>query len=202
MFHVKHQALLEAFPQASANLESYANWLATEGVIRGLIGPREVERIWDRHLANCAALVELIPNGASVIDIGSGAGLPGLVVAIVRPDCQVTLIEPLLRRSEFLQEVATDLRLANVTVVRARAEQVKDRRANVVTARAVAPLERLLGWAMPLVAPGGELLAMKGSNAAQEITDAQGKLGNYQVEIHQVGQAIVDPPTTIVRVIR
>lgn len=199
---MKHQALLEAFPQASVNLESYANWLATEGVIRGLIGPREVERIWDRHLANCAALVELIPSGASVIDIGSGAGLPGLVVAIVRPDCQVTLIEPLLRRSEFLQEVATDLGLTNVTVVRARAEQVKDRKANVVTARAVAPLERLLGWAMPLVAPGGELLAMKGSNAAQEITDAQGKLGKYQVEIHQVGQAIVDPPTTIVRVTR
>ena len=199
---MKHQALLEAFPQASVNLESYANWLATEGVIRGLIGPREVERIWDRHLANCAALVELIPSGASVIDIGSGAGLPGLVVAIVRPDCQVTLIEPLLRRSEFLQEVATDLGLTNVTVVRARAEQVKDRKANVVTARAVAPLERLLGWAMPLVAPGGELLAMKGSNAAQEITDAQGKLGKYQVEIHRVGQAIVDPPTTIVRVTR
>jgi 16S rRNA (guanine527-N7)-methyltransferase len=202
MFHVKHQALLEAFPSAGPNLESYANWLATEGVVRGLIGPREVDRIWDRHLANCAALAELITTGASVIDIGSGAGLPGLVVAIIRPDCQVTLVEPLLRRSEFLQEVATDLSLENVTVIRARAEQVKDRKASVVTARAVAPLERLLGWAMPLVAPGGELLAMKGSNAAQEIVDAHGKLSKYQVEICQVGQAIVDPPTTIVRVTR
>jgi len=202
MFHVKHQALIDAFPAASANLESYANWLATDGVIRGLIGPREVERIWDRHLANCAALAELIPSGASVIDIGSGAGLPGLVLAIVRPDCQVTLVEPLLRRSEFLQEVATDLNLTNVEVIRARAEQVKNRKARIVTARAVAPLERLLGWAMPLVAPGGELLAMKGSNAAQEIADAHGKLVKYQVEIHQVGQAIVDPPTTIVRVTR
>ena len=202
MFHVKHQALLEAFPSAGTNLESYANWLATEGVVRGLIGPREVDRIWDRHLANCAALAELIATGSSVIDIGSGAGLPGLVVAIIRPDCQVTLVEPLLRRSEFLQEVATDLSLENVTVIRARAEQVKDRKASVVTARAVAPLERLLGWAMPLVAPGGELLAMKGSNAAQEIADAHGKLSKYQVEICQVGQAIVDPPTTIVRVTR
>jgi len=202
MFHVKHQALLEAFPSAGPNLESYANWLATEGVVRGLIGPREVDRIWDRHLANCAALAELITTGASVIDIGSGAGLPGLVVAIIRPDCQVTLVEPLLRRSEFLQEVATDLSLENVTVIRARAEQVKDRKASVVTARAVAPLERLLGWAMPLVAPGGELLAMKGSNAAQEIADAHGKLSKYQVEICQAGQAIVDPPTTIVRVTR
>ena len=202
MFHVKHQALLEAFPSAGPNLESYANWLATEGVVRGLIGPREVDRIWDRHLANCAALAELIATGSSVIDIGSGAGLPGLVVAIIRPDCQVTLVEPLLRRSEFLQEVATDLSLENVTVIRARAEQVKDRKASVVTARAVAPLERLLGWAMPLVAPGGELLAMKGSNAAQEIADAHGKLSKYQVEICQVGQAIVDPPTTIVRVTR
>lgn len=199
---MKHQALLEAFPSAGPNLESYANWLATEGVVRGLIGPREVDRIWDRHLANCAALAELIATGSSVIDIGSGAGLPGLVVAIIRPDCQVTLVEPLLRRSEFLQEVATDLSLENVTVIRARAEQVKDRKASVVTARAVAPLERLLGWAMPLVAPGGELLAMKGSNAAQEIADAHGKLSKYQVEICQVGQAIVDPPTTIVRVTR
>jgi len=202
MFHVKHQALLEAFPLAEANLESYANWLATEGVVRGLIGPRELDRIWDRHLANCAALAELIPNGASVIDIGSGAGLPGLVLAIVRPDAQITLVEPLLRRSEFLQEVATDLALENVTVIRARAEQVKDRKALVVTARAVAPLERLVGWAMPLVAQGGELLAMKGSNAAQEILDAQGKLAKYQVEICQVGQEIVDPPTTIVRITR
>lgn len=199
---MKHQALLEAFPSAGPNLELYANWLATEGVVRGLIGPREVDRIWDRHLANCAALAELIATGSSVIDIGSGAGLPGLVVAIIRPDCQVTLVEPLLRRSEFLQEVATDLSLENVTVIRARAEQVKDRKASVVTARAVAPLERLLGWAMPLVAPGGELLAMKGSNAAQEIADAHGKLSKYQVEICQVGQAIVDPPTTIVRVTR
>jgi len=202
MFHVKHQALLEAFPAAGPNLASYAKWLATEGVVRGLIGPREVDRIWDRHLANCAAMAELIPTGASVIDIGSGAGLPGLVLAIVRPDCQVTLVEPLLRRSEFLQEVSIDLGLTNVEVIRARAEQVKNRKADVVTARAVAPLERLLGWAMPLVATGGELLAMKGSNAAQEIADAQAKLGKYQVEIHQVGQAIVDPPTTIVRVTR
>jgi 16S rRNA (guanine527-N7)-methyltransferase len=199
---VKHQALLEAFPAAGPNLETYANWLATEGVVRGLIGPREVERIWDRHLANCAAMSELIPTGASVIDIGSGAGLPGLVLAIVRPDCQVTLVEPLLRRSEFLQEVTTDLGLTNVEVIRARAEQVKNRKADVVTARAVAPLERLLGWAMPLVATGGELLAMKGSNAAQEIAQAQAKLGKFQVEIHQVGQAFVDPPTTIVRVTR
>ena len=202
MFHVKHQALIKTFPDASANLESYANWLATEGVIRGLIGPREVDRIWDRHIANCAVMAELIPNQASVIDIGSGAGLPGLVLAIVRPDCQVTLVEPLLRRSEFLQEVVTDLGLPNVTVIRGRAEQVKDRKARIVTARAVAPLEKLLGWAMPLVEPGGELLAMKGSNAAQEIADAQAKLSKYQVEICQVGQGVVDPLTTIVRVSR
>ena len=199
---MKHQALLNAFPAAGPNLESYANWLATEGVVRGLIGPREVDRIWDRHLANCAVMAELIPSEATIIDIGSGAGLPGLVLAIVRPDCQVTLVEPLLRRSEFLQEVVNDLGLSNVTVIRARAEQVKDRKATVVTARAVAPLERLIGWAMPLVAPGGELLAMKGSNAAQEIADAQNKLSKFQVEICQVGQQIVDPPTTIVRITR
>jgi len=202
MFHVKHHSLVEAFPQAAKSLAAYANWLSTEGVVRGLIGPREVERIWDRHLANCAVVSELIPESASVIDIGSGAGLPGLVIAIVRPDTQVTLVEPLLRRSDFLQEVVLDLQLDNVIVIRGRAEQVKDRKAMVVTARAVAPLEKLVGWAMPLVAKGGELLAMKGASASQEVADAATALARYSVEIHQVGQGIVDPLTTIVRVTR
>jgi len=202
MFHVKHHSLVEAFPQAANSLAAYANWLSTEGVVRGLIGPREVERIWDRHLANCAVVSELIPESASVIDIGSGAGLPGLVIAIVRPDTQVTLVEPLLRRSDFLQEVVLDLQLDNVIVIRGRAEQVKDRKAMVVTARAVAPLEKLVGWAMPLVAKGGELLAMKGASASQEVADAATALARYSVEIHQAGQGIVDPLTTIVRVTR
>ncbi len=133
--------------------ERYAELLATEGVVRGLIGPREAPRLWERHLLNCAVLAELLPEGATVCDIGSGAGLPGLVVAIARPDLRVTLVEPLLRRTTFLDEVVDELGLAgSVEVVRGRAEELHGARTfDVVTSRAVAPLERLLAWSMPLV---------------------------------------------------
>lgn len=197
---MKHQELFNRFPSAESQLVQYANWLETQGFIRGLIGPREVDRIWDRHLVNCAVVADLIADGASIIDIGSGAGLPGLVLAIVRPNSEVTLVEPLLRRSDFLTEVVSDIGLKNVTVVRARAEQVRHLRADVVTARAVAPLKKLLGWAMPLVGPAGELLAMKGSNAATEITQAKAELTGLTAEIVEIGAGLVDPPTTIVRV--
>lgn len=154
--------------------QRYAELLAGPGVERGLIGPREAPRLWERHLLNCAGLATLIPEGATVADLGSGAGLPGLVLALARPDCDVTLVEPLLRRTTFLAEVVEELGLSNVDVVRGRAEDLHGRlEFDVVTARALAPLDRLLGWAMPLVARGGELLAMKGSSAAQEI-DAAG----------------------------
>ena len=150
--------------------EAYAALLATEGVVRGLIGPREAPRLWDRHLLNCAVLGEAIPADVSVCDIGSGAGLPGLVLAIARPDLRITLVEPLLRRTTFLEEVVDQLGLSGVTVLRGRAEEVKERHGfDVVTSRAVAPLERLLRWSMPLVAPHGALVAMKGSSVAEEI---------------------------------
>ena len=191
--------LLEAFPHAVAQLQGYAHWLATAGVERGLIGPRETERIWDRHIANCAAIAELIPQGARVIDIGSGAGLPGMVLAIVRPDLDVVLVEPLQRRCDFLSEVAADLALG-VQVVRGRAESVTLAPADVVTARAVAPLDRLLGWALPLVAPGGQVLAMKGSSAGQEIEQAAAALQGRQAEVVTCGQGLVEPATTVVRV--
>ena len=124
--------------------------------------------MWERHLLNCAVVAPLLASGAVVADIGSGAGLPGIVLAIARPDLTVVLIEPLLRRAEFLREVVDALGLGQVDVVRERAEQVRRRRFPVVTARAVAPLERLVGWTLPLVEPGGELLAFKGSSAAAE----------------------------------
>lgn len=155
--------------------EAYAAWLAGPGVVRGLLGPREAPRLWDRHLMNCAVVQEAIPEGASVADVGSGAGLPGLVLAIARPDLTVTLIEPLLRRATFLDEVIADLRLANVTAWRGRAEEHRSTH-RVVTSRAVAPLERLLRWCWPLVAPGGEMLAMKGASAAEEIEAARSTL--------------------------
>ncbi|WP_376707657.1 16S rRNA (guanine(527)-N(7))-methyltransferase RsmG [Nocardioides alcanivorans] len=134
--------------------ERYAAWLADAGTVRGLIGPREVPRLWERHLVNCAVLADAIPEGVRVCDIGSGAGLPGLVLAIVRPDLDITLVEPLLRRTTFLTEVVDDLGLDQVTVWRGRADEFAEKHAfDVVTSRAVAPLDRLLTWSMPLVSP-------------------------------------------------
>jgi 16S rRNA (guanine527-N7)-methyltransferase len=185
--------------------ERYAEFLADAGLERGLLGPREVDRLWDRHLMNCAVLGEAIPERTSVMDIGSGAGLPGLVLAIVRPDLSITLLEPLLRRTTFLSECVTMLGLDNVEVRRGRAEEVvKDYAVDVVTARAVAPLERLVRWALPLLRPGGELLALKGERAATELKEAGPVLERFGVrtaELLQVGHGKVEPPTTIVRVV-
>lgn len=164
-----------AFPSDRWTLiERFVELLATDGVVRGLIGPREAPRLWERHVLNCAAVAEAVPSGATVADLGSGAGLPGLVLAIARPDLTVTLVEPLLRRTTFLDEVVADVGLDNVVVRRGRAEELHgSARFDVVTARALAPLDRLLGWGLPLVAPGGALLAMKGSSAADEIAAAE-----------------------------
>lgn len=191
----------------------YAELLASAGVERGLIGPREVPRLWDRHLLNCAVVVPLVPVDADVIDVGSGAGLPGIVWAIARADLRVTCLEPLQRRATFLEEVVTALDLADrVQVVRARAEDivrgrgpVTSLRARVVTARAVAPLERLAGWTVPLVSPGGELLALKGRSAAEEVqasASALERLGITSVDVVECGEGVVDPPTTVVRAVK
>jgi 16S rRNA (guanine527-N7)-methyltransferase len=156
---------------ARGSLERYAALLATAGVERGIIGPREVPRIWERHLVNCAVVAEPggpVPLGASVIDVGSGGGLPGLVWAICRPDLSVVLLEPLLRRTTFLAEAVAELGLGNVEVARGRAEEYGGS-AEIVTARAVAPLGRLAAWCLPLVRPGGALLALKGASVAEEI---------------------------------
>jgi 16S rRNA (guanine527-N7)-methyltransferase len=195
----------EIFAHTLPQAERYAALLADAGVQRGLIGPREVDRLWDRHLINCAVLAEAVPAQATVVDVGSGAGLPGLVLAILRPDLSVTLLEPLLRRTNFLTECVAMLELGNVEVRRARAEEVaREFSVDVVTARAVAPLDRLVGWALPLLRPGGQLLALKGERAAQELTDASPVLKRFGVqraELVQLGHGKVDPPTTIVRVV-
>ena len=193
--------IIEAYPEAAENLTRFAAWLAGAGVERGFLGPREVDRIWDRHIANCAVVEELIPENSRVFDIGSGAGLPGLVLAIVRPDIQIGLIEPLMRRSQFLEEVIIDLGITNrVKVIRGRAEELKGQSAPVVTARAVAPLGKLLTWALPLTAKGGQILALKGSSAATEIANATDILKGRKAEILLCGQGLVDPQTTVVRV--
>jgi 16S rRNA (guanine527-N7)-methyltransferase len=169
-----------------------------------LIGPREVPRLWDRHLLNCAVLGEGIDSDLDVCDIGSGAGLPGVVLAIARPDLTVTLVEPLLRRATFLDEVVGGLGLTNIEVVRARAEELHgSREFTVVTSRAVAPLARLVAWSMPLVRQGGALVAMKGSSVHAEIQAARGALakhGGGAVTVTTYGAGVVDPQTTVVRV--
>jgi 16S rRNA (guanine527-N7)-methyltransferase len=184
--------------------EKYARALANDGVVRGLIGPREAPRLWDRHLLNCAVLQEAIPEDSSVCDVGSGAGLPGVVLAIARPDLRITLVEPLLRRTTFLDELVRDLSLTNVTVRRGRAEDLDERHAfDVVTSRAVAPLERLLRWSMPLVAPRGALVAMKGSSVADEIAASRAilrKLGCADPEVLRLGEGTLIHSTHALRV--
>jgi 16S rRNA (guanine527-N7)-methyltransferase len=193
------------YPAAAEALARYADLLATDGVVRGLIGPREVGRLWSRHLANCAVLEELVPPGAVVADVGSGAGLPGLPLAIVRPDLRVVLVEPLLRRATFLAEAVAALGLGDrVEVRRGRAEE-QTLAVDVVTARAVAPLDRLAGWTLPLARVGGTLLALKGEGAADEVTASAAaleRLGGGQTEVLTCGAGVVDPPTTVVRVVR
>lgn len=183
---------------------TYADLLASEGVVRGLIGPREAPRLWDRHLLNCAVLAEVVPQGATVCDIGSGAGLPGVVLAIARPDLRVTLVEPLLRRTTFLEEVVEELDLSRVEVVRGRADALHGERTfDVVTSRAVAPLERLLRWSMPLVAPEGALVAMKGSNVAEEIEEARLVLTEWRCgepEVLSLGGGVLVHSTRALRV--
>jgi len=185
----------------------YAQLLATDGVVRGLIGPRETTRLWDRHLLNCAVLADFIPDGASVIDVGSGAGLPGIALAIARPDLRIVLVEPLARRTAFLTDVVPRLGLDDVTIFRGRAgEAVRAlARADVVTARAVAPLDRLADWCLPLLVPGGRLLALKGATAAAEVDahrDAVRRAGGGDPIIRTCGAGLLVPPATVVEITR
>ena len=187
---------------ARQGLETYHDLLAGPGIDRGLIGPREADRLWDRHILNCAVVADpglgLLPEGTTVADVGSGAGLPGLVWAIVRPDIQCILVEPLLRRATFLTEALGVLELGDrVRVERGRAEDLLRTGwvpVGVATARAVAPLAKLASWTLPLVAPDGVLLALKGASAQEEI-DASG-LSRARVVL--CGAGVVDPPTTVV----
>ena len=180
----------------------YAGILATRGVQRGLLGPREVPRLWDRHLLNCAVVADLIEQRrGTLLDLGSGAGLPGLVLAMVLPDVTVTLLEPMERRCRFLTECVTELGLANVSVLRGRAEDVT-LRTDVVTARAVAPLPRLAELAMGVVRPGGMVLAIKGRTAAEELRAAGPvlrRIGARDAQVVRAGQGKVVPATTVVR---
>lgn len=188
----------------------YADVLVTAGVSRGLIGPREIDRIWPRHLINCAVVSELLPDSAHVVDVGSGAGLPGLVLAIRRPDLTLVLLEPLQRRVDFLRETVEVLGLGDhVQVVHGRAEDAAVRErlgaAAWVTARAVAPLDRLVRWCIPLLEPRGTLLAIKGSSAPTEVerhTPEIRRLGGGVPHIVRCGGEVISEPTTVVVVQR
>jgi 16S rRNA (guanine527-N7)-methyltransferase len=197
-------AAVTLFGLAIESARRFTSLLATHGVERGLIGPREVPRLWDRHLLNCGVLAELVPGDTEVVDIGSGAGLPGLVIAMLRPQVRMTLLEPMLRRTVFLGECVAELGLGNVTVCRGRAEDMAGViRADIATSRAVAPLGRLAELSAGLVHPGGTILALKGDQAQAEL-DRAGTilrhLGARSAEVLKVGQGIVEPPATVVRI--
>ena len=215
MFHVKHDTAPPA-PAAAERVfgdrlqlaRRYAGLLAGPGVERGLLGPREVERLWERHLLNSAAVAELIERDARVVDIGSGAGLPGIPIAIARPDLHVVLVEPMLRRTDFLAEVIAALELP-IEMVRGRAEEPGIRAraggADVVTSRAVAPLAKLARWSMPLLRPGGRMLALKGERAQDEVAAARGELGSLgatDVKVVRCGESYSNPPATVVSALR
>ena len=219
MFHVKHAdsrdrapAQIPPTPDASAKIfgerlgvaERYAELLADLGVEWGLIGPREAERLWDRHLLNCAAVAELFERGERVADIGSGAGLPGLPLAIAKPGVRVVLVESLARRAEFLRMVVAELGL-DVEVVRGRAEDAAVRETaggcDAVVSRAVASLDKLTRWSLPLLRPGGRMVAIKGERATDEMLEhrrVMTRLGATDARVMQCGVSYLSPPTTVV----
>jgi 16S rRNA (guanine527-N7)-methyltransferase len=219
MFHVKHadsrdlagdqlpeppEAAAQIFGDRLAVAQRYAELLADIGVEWGLLGPREVDRLWDRHLLNCAAVAELVEPGERVADIGSGAGLPGLPLAIAKPGLRVVLVESLLRRTEFLRTVIAELGL-DVEVVRGRAEDAAVREAaggcDVVVSRAVASLDKLTRWGLPLLRPGGRMMAIKGERASDEIREhrrVMTSLGATDARVVECGVSYLSPPTTVV----
>ncbi|HEX7321830.1 MAG TPA: 16S rRNA (guanine(527)-N(7))-methyltransferase RsmG [Mycobacterium sp.] len=219
MFHVKHagepsaageppEVAVEVFGNRLPVARRYADRLAGAAVERGLLGPREVARIWERHLINSAVVGELLDRGDRIADLGSGAGLPGLALAIARPDLRVVLIEPLLRRSEFLRETVAELELT-VDVVRGRAEESAVRSTvcgmDAVVSRAVASLDKLTRWSLPLLRPGGCMLAIKGERAAEELSEHRRvmiALGANDVRVVRCGVNYLSPPATVVVALR
>ena len=175
--------LLAFFKGREDQIQRYADLLKGAGIERGLIGPKEGDRIWERHIANCIPITTILPQNVRLVDIGSGAGLPGIVIALARPDLKVTLVEPLQRRVDFLNEIVAELAIP-VEVIRGRAERVK-KQFEIVTARAVAPLEKLIQISWHMIPKGGSLMAMKGESAASEISSTTLKKGSTAL-LHEI----------------
>ena len=209
MFHVKHAsppppAAEELFGDRVETARRYADLLAGPGVEWGLLGPREVDRLWERHILNSAVVAELVGPGGVVVDLGSGAGLPGIPMAILRGDLRVRLVEPMARRTEFLTMAVEELRI-DAEVVRGRAEdpdvQARAGGADAVASRAVASLDKLARWSFPLLRPGGRMLALKGERAEAELAEGRGlltALGASGLQVVRCGAGMLDPPTTVV----
>jgi 16S rRNA (guanine527-N7)-methyltransferase len=181
----------------------FVEFLADTGVSHGLIGPREVPRLWERHVLNCAVVQDAYPTGARVVDVGSGAGLPGVALALARPDLEVHLVEPMLRRTQWLTDTVAELRLDGVTVHRGRAEELAGTlAAPFVTARAVARLDKLARWCVPLLEPaGGTVVAMKGRSAAEELEQdrrALQRLGLVAAAVTEHGGELLPEPVLTV----
>ncbi len=196
---------VQVFGEQLAVAERFTAILTDTGVTHGLIGPREVPRLWERHVLNCAVIHSAVADGQMVIDVGSGAGLPGIALAVARPDLDIHLIEPMLRRTTWLSSTIEELELTNVTVHRGRAEEFWGvLSAPVVTARAVAKLSELAGWCLPLLLPGGSLLALKGARAAEELETDRAllrRMGAVEERIETFGLGVVEPATTVLRVV-
>ena len=201
-FEAEPAAAVAIFGDQIDQARSFAQTLAGDSDELGLLGPRELDKLWSRHILNSAVVAELVRPGDKVADVGSGAGLPGIPMAIARPDADFVLIEPMERRSSWMLEVVEDLGLKNVRILRSRAEDVTEQDFDIVTARAVAALDKLLKMCVPLLKPGGALIALKGSKAAEEIANSkklEKKLGISSFEILVCGEKFLAEPTSVVK---
>lgn len=203
---LSHDALREYFGDAFETLAAFARELETQGETRGLIGPREVGRIWERHILNSAALVPFLPRTGVIVDIGSGAGLPGIVIAAMLPETSVVLVEPMERRCAWLMEMVETLQLTNVDVKRGRAEEFHGAfEADVVTSRAVAPLDKLARWSLPFLGPKGSLVILKGRGVVDEIEPARKVFRKSKMSEPEILEARTiegAEPTTVLRSVR